>query len=281
MKDWPAGLTRYDDVLSEAEQAELVAFAEHMLLRGRAGSLAGKSYLPVPDEWALRGQGRESVHFGVLVKCNKVLNARVEPMLPPLAAVAARLVERGILTADQMPDCVCLNVYECGSWLPAHVDSAAFDRPFCTLSLLAGHAALFGPGLASGDPRELDGAPAAAGAVLRLASAARVEMPAGSVLRVDGPSAGPECKHGLPPHPTRRISLTFRRLSEETVRGHRAMQAEVEAAQLRRRERRHAAVAAKRSRRRRGGEIDPPGEGGGGGDEGGGGGDEGEAAEAV
>jgi hypothetical protein len=108
--DWPAGLTRYDDVLSEAEQAELVAFAEQMLARGRAGLLAGKSYLPVPDEWVRRGQGRETVHFGVLVKCNKVLNARVEPMLPPLAAVAARLVERGILTPEQAPDCVCLNV---------------------------------------------------------------------------------------------------------------------------------------------------------------------------
>src|SRR6056297_1075738 len=56
--DWPVGLSRHDDVLSEAEQAELVAFAEHMLLRGREGSLAGKSYLPVPDEWVRRGQVR-------------------------------------------------------------------------------------------------------------------------------------------------------------------------------------------------------------------------------
>jgi hypothetical protein len=269
MSDWPSGLTRFDNVLSAAEQAELVAFAERMLLRGREGSLAGKSYLPVPEEWRLRGQGRETVQFGVLVKCNKVLHARVEPVLPPLAAVSARLVERGILTADQTPECVCLNVYERGSWLPAHVDSAAFDRPFCTLSLLAPHVAVFGPGLASAEPCTPGGAPATA--KHGLAPSSLVEMPVGSVLRVDGYSAGPECKHELPPHPARRISLTFRRLSAETKRAHRAAVMEVEAAAVRRRERRHAAAVAKRSGRRRGGGGESPGlgaEGGEWGDEG-------------
>jgi len=233
---WPAGLTRYDDVLTEAEQATLVAFAEDVLRRGRAGALAGKSYLPVPDEWVSRGQGREMAHFGVLVKCNKVLHARVEPIPPPLATVAARLVHLGIL--GQAPDAVCLNAYETGAWLPAHVDSAAFDRPFCTLSLLSGHIAIFGDSLVSDDPLIPEGSVAAA-------AAARVSMPPGSVLRVSGESAGPGCKHGLPPHPARRISLTFRKRTAETVRAHEAIRHESELAQQQRIEKRRAAKAAK------------------------------------
>lgn len=234
---WPDGLTRYNLVLDEAEQSELLAFAEEALRRGRQGELAGKSYVPLPDEWVARGQGRETVHFGVLVKCNKVLNARVEPIPPPLVAVAQRLVERGILGADCAPDAVCLNAYEASSWLPAHVDSAAFDRPFCTLSLLSHHAAIFGEGLASDDPVSAQSSAAAA--------AARVDMPPGSVLRVDGESAGPSCKHGLPPHPSRRISFTFRKLSAETRTRHEAIRLEAAGAQERRRERRVAAKAAR------------------------------------
>jgi len=30
-----------------------------------------------------------------------------------------------------------VNVYAPGSWLPPHVDSEAFDRPFWTVSLLS------------------------------------------------------------------------------------------------------------------------------------------------
>ena len=41
-------------------------------------------------------------------------------------------------------------------------------------------------------------------------------MPRGSALRVDGHAAGPTCKHAVPSPGSRRISMTFRRLSEES-----------------------------------------------------------------
>ena len=41
-------------------------------------------------------------------------------------------------------------------------------------------------------------------------------MPRGSALRVDGRAAGPTCKHAVPSPGSRRISMTFRRLSEES-----------------------------------------------------------------
>ena len=87
----PAGLMIYHGVIDEACHDALVAFAEHVLARGRAGLLRGKSYQAPPVEWRERGQGRETVHFGVLVKCNKVLNADVEPLPPIVEALYSHL----------------------------------------------------------------------------------------------------------------------------------------------------------------------------------------------
>ena len=55
-----------------------------------------------------------------------------------------RFEAAGITSAESRPDTCCVNVYEAGSWLPPHVDSEAFDRPFCTLSLLSQQEAIFG-----------------------------------------------------------------------------------------------------------------------------------------
>ena len=44
----------------------------------------------------------------------------------------------------------------------------------------------------------------------------RLSLPLGSVLRVGGAAAGPSWQHALPRATARRVSLTFRRLSEPT-----------------------------------------------------------------
>jgi alkylated DNA repair dioxygenase AlkB len=49
-----------------------------------------------------------------------------------------RLQSAGIVDGpDERPDTCVVNVYAPGSWLPPHVDSEAFDRPFWTVSLLS------------------------------------------------------------------------------------------------------------------------------------------------
>ena len=79
-----------------------------------------------------------------LVKCNKVDNAPVEPLPPQLVALIDQFERAGVLAPTERPDTCCVNVYESGAWLPPHVDSEAFDRPFCTLSLLSAQQAVFG-----------------------------------------------------------------------------------------------------------------------------------------
>jgi hypothetical protein len=84
------------------------------------------------------------------------------------------------------------------------VDSDAFDRPFCTVSLLSAQEVVFGDDISG-----------AAGEWAAGKGGLRLRMPVGSVLRVDGRAANP-CKHALPRATSRRISLTFRRVSVAT-----------------------------------------------------------------
>jgi alkylated DNA repair dioxygenase AlkB len=196
-----AGLKLHAGVLSTDEQSVLLALVvDDWLAAGRAGRLHGKAYQNPPGEWTENGQGRECLLFGVRVKCNKVDNAAVEPLPPALHQVLDKLESRGVFTREQRPDTCCVNVYEVGSWLPPHVDSDKFARPFCTLSLLSEQEVVFGP--------TIDGSDGVWDACCRLT------LPTGSVLSVDGVAAN-AWKHALPRASARRVSLTFRRLSDE------------------------------------------------------------------
>ena len=227
------GLTLFKGMLDDARQAELLEFIEDLLARGRRGALCGLTYKPPPDEWRRIGKGRETLQFGVRVHCNKVDLASTEPLPAELHALLDDLTTAGIFAIHERPDTCCVNIYETGSWLPPHVDSEAFARPFCTLSLISAQEALFG--------EDIDGD---AGSWHGDERAVRVLMPPGSVLRVGGYAAGPLCKHALPMASGRRISLTFRRLGAatrahiQTVRDQAA--AAAEARRQRRREKKEA-----------------------------------------
>lgn len=193
------GLSLHEAHLSPEAQQAAVAFAREALADGRAGRLHGKSWVPRPPQWADSGQGRETVHYGALVKFNKLLDAAVEPLPPPLLALLDGMQAAGIFTAAERPDTCCLNAYAVGSWLPPHVDSPAFARPFFSLSLLSEQPAVFGEHI-GGEGGEWTGE-------------ARFALPPGSVLRVDGRAAGPECQHAMPRASDERISLIFRQVT--------------------------------------------------------------------
>jgi hypothetical protein len=74
-------------------------------------------------------------------------------------------------------------------------------------------------------------------------------MPRGSALRVDGCSAGPLCKHAVPSPNSRRISLTFRRLSDESKLKHAEERKDAEAAARAKVERKRAKKLAKKKSR--------------------------------
>uniref|UniRef100_A0A7S4C6Y6 Fe2OG dioxygenase domain-containing protein n=1 Tax=Chrysotila carterae TaxID=13221 RepID=A0A7S4C6Y6_CHRCT len=141
----PAGLSLFLALLDAHDQSMLVSWAESVLDRARRGKLAPKAYTAPPEAWQERGKGREAVHFGLaLVKCNKVLNARVEPIPPELERLFDSLERANIFAPTERPDCVVVNYYAKGCWLPAHVDSEAFERPFCTVSLVSEAQVAFG-----------------------------------------------------------------------------------------------------------------------------------------
>ena len=224
-KELAPGLALHLDVVPDTVQSELLAFTDGALRLGREGKLDGHTYLLPPQEWAQAGQSRECLLYGVFVKCNKVASAPVQPIPAPLLSVLDLLEQQGVFLSEERPDTCCVNAYEPGMWLPPHVDSAKFARPFFTVSLLSEQEVVFG--------ETIEGADGA------WEGALRVGMPPGSVLRVDG-AAADEMKHALPRATARRVSLTFRRLSS-SVRGsldasHGAVLASREAKAARKRE---------------------------------------------
>ena len=194
----PPGLELYEGVFDEGESAALLLAVDELAARGARGELGPRCYTPVSSpSFARRNQSRVMLQFGTYANQNRVENAAGVPAMPAsLAGVAARLVERGGFKAGEAPDSCCVNLYEAGQWIPDHVDSAKFSRPFATVSLGSAQPVVFKRDGAS--PR-----------VLRLG--------VGSCLRVGGEAAD-AWTHGVPPVSARRVSLTFRRLGDETKR---------------------------------------------------------------
>lgn len=197
------GLDLHLDVASPELQAELTKFVEETLRAGRAGAI-GKSYNAPPTRWADARKSREMLQWGVFTNANRVEDTDVLPLPPILLSVVDLFERAGVVrdVSERFDTCVA-NVYDTGNWIPPHVDSQKFERPFCTLSLLSAQRACFGDSIV--------------GAAGRWSGAAHCfEMPVGSVLRVDGVAAGPSCQHALYCATAPRISLTFRRLKRET-----------------------------------------------------------------
>ena len=138
------GLVLNEGVISAQMQSEILAFVEEELCSGRAGTREGKTYSAPPDTWLRTGQGREMLQYGAFTKCNKVIPAAVLPLPSLLELLLDTLQAAGVVGAHERPDTCVVNVYAAGSWLPPHVDSEAFDRPFWTVSLLSAQEVVFG-----------------------------------------------------------------------------------------------------------------------------------------
>ena len=227
---WPSGLTLWPTALDTTSCEGLEDFLAQLFARGRAGDLK-QSFVPKPAQWQETGQGRATLHLGrALVKFNKVLwGASVAPLPLELERVLDRLGAAGLFLPEQRPDCCCVNEYEPGAWIPPHVDSLSFARPFFTLSLQSVQSTVFGEGLRSSTPEgEFEGG-------------VRIALPRGSVLRVDGAAGGPVVQHAVCRCTAARYSLVFRRLSDASLVHLANLQAAAESSAAARRERRLAA----------------------------------------
>ncbi|XP_074267957.1 RNA demethylase ALKBH9B-like [Silene latifolia] len=202
-----AGLELYTGVFNAVEQERIVDHVYELMEKGRNGELKERTYA-APRKW-MKGKGRVTVQFGCYYnfatdkKGNPpgiLSTEEVDPLPSLLKGLIRRLIEWAILPPSCVPDSCIVNIYDVGDCIPPHIDNHDFLRPFCTISFLSECEILFGevlniegPGLFSGD--------------------FAIPLPVGSVLVLNGNGAN-VAKHCVPGVPSKRISITFRRMRE-------------------------------------------------------------------
>ncbi|XP_057784042.1 RNA demethylase ALKBH9B [Salvia miltiorrhiza] len=201
------GLELHKAIFSAAEQKRIVNYVEQLEEMGRNGQLKARTYT-APQKW-MRGKGRITLQFGCCYnyatdkKGNPpgILKAEIVDPLPQLFKVMIkRLVRWHVLPPSCVPDSCIVNIYEEGDCIPPHIDNHEFVRPFCTVSFLSECDILFGSNLKIAGPGEFEGSFA-------------IPLPLGSVLVLTGNGAD-VAKHCIPAVPSKRISITFRRMDE-------------------------------------------------------------------
>jgi len=199
------GLELHMGVFSAAEQTRLVNMVYDFQTKGRQQQLRERTYSE-PRKW-MRGKGRITIQFGCCYNyaTDKYGNPpgilheeAVDPLPQLLRNTIKRLVRWHVLPTTCVPDSCIINIYDEGDCIPPHIDHHDFVRPFCTLSLLSECCILFGGNLKIIGPGLFDGP-------------VSIPLPVGSVLVLKGNGAD-VAKHAVPAVPTRRISITFRKM---------------------------------------------------------------------
>ena len=232
------GLTLFEGAVPAALRGEVAEFVEGELARGRAGALPRLAFSAPACKFAERAQSREMLHYGAYTNSNRLQAAtaggsqEVLPVPPLLEAVCDVLMQRGVFREDERPDSCTVNAYRPGEWLPPHIDSTAFARPFCTVSLGSEQRIVFGRPCRVLGPGTFEGE-------------VDLPLPVGSALRLDGAGAD-LLQHAVPVHTARRISLTFRRVSATASASLREERSKAQRRKEERREKKRAVKLAKR-----------------------------------
>ncbi|XP_075492736.1 RNA demethylase ALKBH9B-like [Primulina tabacum] len=199
------GLELHTGVFSAAEQTRIVRYVEQLQEMGRNDQLKDRTYSE-PRKW-MRGKGRVTLQFGCCYNyaTDKVgnppgilRNEIVDPLPQLFKVMIKRLVRWHVLPPSCVPDSCIVNMYEEGDCIPPHIDNHDFVRPFCTVSFLSECEIIFGSNLKIVGPGEFAGS-------------FSIPLPVGSVLVLNGNGAD-VAKHSVPAVPTRRISITFRKM---------------------------------------------------------------------
>ncbi|XP_028104364.1 RNA demethylase ALKBH9B-like [Camellia sinensis] len=157
----------------------------------------------------MKGKGRVTIQFGCCYNYATdkngnppgiLQNITVDPIPLLFKMIIRRLVRWHVLPPTCVPDSCIVNIYEEGDCIPPHIDNHDFVRPFCTVSFLSECDLLFGSDLKVVDAGEFSGCIA-------------IPLPIGSVFVLNGNGAD-VAKHCVPAVPTKRISITFRKMDE-------------------------------------------------------------------
>lgn len=201
------GLELHTGVFSAAEQKRIVDYVYELEEMGKNGKLKARTYT-APQKW-MRGKGRVTIQFGCCYnyapdkKGNPpgILQDELVDKIPHLfKVIIRRLVRWHVLPTTCVPDSCIVNIYDKDDCIPPHIDNHDFVRPFCTVSFLSVCDIVFGSNLKIIGPGEFAGSFA-------------IPLPVGSVLVLKGNGAD-VAKHCVPAVPTKRISITFRKMDE-------------------------------------------------------------------
>ncbi|XP_006655769.1 RNA demethylase ALKBH9B isoform X2 [Oryza brachyantha] len=200
-----AGLELHSGVFSTAEQQRIVKYVYDLQEMGQRGELGDRTYTE-PQRW-MRGKGRVTIQFGCCYNYATDKNGNPpgiirtiasDPMPSLFKVMIKRLVKWHVLPTTCIPDSCIVNIYDPGDCIPPHIDSHDFVRPFCTVSFLSECNIVFGSTLEVTAPGEFTGSIA-------------IPLPVGSVLILNGNGAD-VAKHCVPAVPSKRISVTFRKM---------------------------------------------------------------------
>ncbi|CAH2051377.1 unnamed protein product [Thlaspi arvense] len=201
------GLELHTGVFSAVEQKRIVDQVYQLQEKGRKGELRVRTFT-APQKW-MRGKGRVTIQFGC---CYNYATDRagnppgilqreeVDPLPSLFKVIIRRLINWHVLPPTCVPDSCIVNIYDEGDCIPPHIDNHDFLRPFCTISFLSECNILFGSNLKVEGPGEFSGSYS-------------IPLPVGSVLVLKGNGAD-VAKHCVPAVPTKRISITFRKMDE-------------------------------------------------------------------
>ncbi|OAY75085.1 RNA demethylase ALKBH5 [Ananas comosus] len=204
------GLELHEGVFSAAEQQRIVDCVLDFQDRGRSGLLRERTYSE-PKKW-MRGKGRVTIQFGCCYNYAKDNNGNlpgimrdeeVDPMPPILKTMIKRMVAWHVLPPTCVPNSCIINIYDEDDCIPPHIDHHDFVRPFCTVSFLSQCNILFGTHIKVVSPGVF-------------AAPTSIPLPVGSVLVLNGNGAD-VAKHCVPAVPTKRISITFRKMEDRKL----------------------------------------------------------------
>ncbi|KAH9751699.1 hypothetical protein WN944_006393 [Citrus x changshan-huyou] len=204
------GLELHTKVFNTEEQKEIVESVYKLQRMGQKGQLRERTYSE-PRKW-MRGKGRVTMQFGCCYNYavdkngnppGIIRDEEVDPLPLMFKRMIKRMVRWHILPPTCIPNSCIVNIYDEGDCIPPHIDHHDFLRPFCTVSFLAECDILFGSNLKIVGPGEFSGP-------------VSIPLPVGSVLILNGNGAD-VAKHCVPAVPTKRISITFRKMDDSKL----------------------------------------------------------------
>ncbi|KAJ6398346.1 hypothetical protein OIU77_019196 [Salix suchowensis] len=201
------GLELHTGIFSAAEQKRIVDYVYTLQEKGKKGELKESTY-SAPQK-RMRGKECVTLQFGCCYNYTTdkhgnppgiIKDEMVDPLPDHFKVIIRKLVQWHVIPPTCVPDSCIVNVFEEWDCIPPHADNHDFVRPFCTVSFLSQCNILFGSNLRIVGAGDFDGP-------------FTISLPVGSVLVLNGNGAD-VAKHCVPSVPTKRISITFRKMDE-------------------------------------------------------------------